>query len=262
MTTDPNFGSARDHAAEQAAACPFTAAAPDVANAVVDCRGDVRRIILWQVCLHESGHATIAKLTGQSVGGALARLTPTGYTGRVWGEAGNACNLVEKSAERLSLCSRLADVMPQPGEARNDCASIFLISHDRMVELLGGIAAERVLCDNAPLDGSSLDQQEAAAFAAIGCAPAAVEAYLVYAMTQAMALIEANKSVVLAIAAALFEREELSGEEIDGIIAATIARDRLKAEQERRSRWAATMASAAAFKVTLGNSEEYNTQKR
>jgi len=47
---------------------------------------------------------------------------------------------------------------------------------------------------------------------------------LSYAQREAEELIAANRTVVLAIAAALAERSELSGAEIDGIISATLAK--------------------------------------
>ena len=72
-----------------------------------------------------------------------------------------------------------------------------------------------MLCDTALLDGSSQDLLEARAFAAIVCEPAAVDSFLNYVRAQAVALINANRTVVLAIAAALFEHGELSGHQID-----------------------------------------------
>jgi hypothetical protein len=71
-----------------------------------------------------------------------------------------------------------------------------------------------------------------------------------FARHQEIELIRANKTVVLALAAALAERGELSGQEIDEIISATLARDALEAERARRKQWTATLANAEAFKRT------------
>jgi hypothetical protein len=63
--------------------------------------------------------------------------------------------------------------------------------------------------------------------------------FLEHAHQEALAIIEENKPVVLALAQALIDHPEftLNAAEIGGVIALTLARQALASEQERRAAW-------------------------
>jgi hypothetical protein len=70
-------------------------------------------------------------------------------------------------------------------------------------------------------------------------ADASRSAFIEHCYQEALALIEENKSVVLALAQALIDHPErtLNAAEIDDVIAQTLARQALAAEQGRRAAW-------------------------
>ena len=86
---------------------------------------------------------------------------------------------------------------------------------------------------------------ESDAYAAIAVAriicrtDASRAAFIEHCYQEALALIEENKSVVLALAQALIDHPErtLNAAEIDAVIAQTLARQALAAEQGRRAAW-------------------------
>jgi hypothetical protein len=72
---------------------------------------------------------------------------------------------------------------------------------------------------------------------------------------EALAIIEENKSVLLALAQALIDHPErtLSAAEIDAVISQTLAREALAAEQARRAVWRRTIENGASFAMSLAH---------
>jgi hypothetical protein len=98
------------------------------------------------------------------------------------------------------------------------------------------------------------DVLSANALAGIICrGPASRAAFIEHAYQEALAIIEANKPVVLALANALIDHPErtLNSVEINQCIADTLNRKARKAEVDRRAKWASAIANAAAFTAGL-----------
>jgi hypothetical protein len=71
------------------------------------------------------------------------------------------------------------------------------------------------------------------------CTDASRSAFIEHSYQEAPAIIEENRPVVLALAQALIDHPErtLNAAEIDAVIAQTLARQALAAEQARRAAW-------------------------
>jgi ATP-dependent Zn protease len=108
-------------------------------------------------------------------------------------------------------------LLPGVGDDRADIASELLRAHHHILELLGGVEAEKLFTAE-PLSGTSHDLEEASAIASLICrSPAAVNAYLDFCHVEVATLLTQHRASVLAIAAALIERRTLNGTEIDSI---------------------------------------------
>ncbi len=64
---------------------------------------------------------------------------------------------------------------------------------------------------------------------------------------EAKALIEANRDIAEALVYALVQTGEMTGDEVDVVIAEAIAKRQAKVEQERRAEWRARQSNAASF---------------
>jgi hypothetical protein len=198
----------------------------------------------WRVALHEAGHVTVGRVLGQEIGGATIVPGDT-FSGLTWGPTYVRSELNDSNEPVPDLCSKIAHLMPGPGESRAAVADIVANSHYRVIELLAGTAAETVLYqDDPPWDAVS-DLRQARAYAKLICSETAVEAFLAFAMQEAIAIINEHRALVLAIATALAENPHrtLFGIEIDDVIARTVASEKLAIEKLRRARWAVVLAS-------------------
>jgi hypothetical protein len=89
------------------------------------------------------------------------------------------------------------------------------------------------------------DIRQARALASIICSNgAAIDAYLLFGLAEAKALIQQHRAAVLAIAEALMVERTLNAEQIDAIISAA-------PERARRADWTKVMDSAAEFAAGL-----------
>ena len=122
----------------------------------------------------------------------------------------------------------------------------------RIVELCAGTAAETVLhTDDAPWIAHS-DLRQARSLASIICSSAhGVDAYLLFVLAEATALIDTHRHVVLALAHALMVERTLDAERIDSIIAAAVAVKSIKDERQRRLDWQLVIDSAARFALAV-----------
>jgi hypothetical protein len=146
------------------------------------------------------------------------------------------------------LCDKLRDLMPQDGEPRGDVADIYAHVVTRCTELAAGAVAERMLLPDEPVPSVS-DVEQAVGLASLVCKSAeAVERFLSFAEQQAHDLLYPYAPVIMALSIVLRIRRTLTGEEIDDVIAGTMARLKLAAEQARRRRWQQRVENAAQFK--------------
>jgi hypothetical protein len=130
-----------------------------------------------------------------------------------------------------------------PGEPRVDAAEIFAHVHVRVVDLCAGTAAEILLCRDCEPWVSHSDIRQARALASLICSlESAIEAYLIFALAEAKALIIRHRDAVLAVARALMIHRTLDAVMIHEIIA-------LAPERARRADWARTCANASLFKL-------------
>jgi hypothetical protein len=137
--------------------------------------------------------------------------------------------------------------MPQDGEPRGDVADIYSHVVTRCTELAAGAVAERMLLPGEPVRSVSHVEQ-AVGRASLVCKSAeAVERFLAFCEQQAHDLLYPYAPVIMALSIVLRIRRTLTGEEIDDLIAGTIARFELAAERARRRQWHNTVASAGAF---------------
>jgi hypothetical protein len=133
--------------------------------------------------------------------------------------------------------------MPSPGEPRINAAEAFAHVHIRVVDLCAGTAAETLLHpDNAPWIAHS-DIRKARAIASIICTDeAAIDAYMLFGLAEAKALILQHRAAVLAIAEAPLIERTLNAKQIDTIISAA-------PERARRTDWSKVLANATGHAV-------------
>jgi hypothetical protein len=97
---------------------------------------------------------------------------------------------------------------------------------------------------------TSHDQIEATAFASLAVASArAVPAFLAYCRAEAAALIRDHLGSAKAIADALVERGELTGAEVDEIIAVALVRETMNDEKARQRKWRGVEANAERLAI-------------
>jgi hypothetical protein len=195
----------------------------------------------WRTALHEAGHVVVGRAQGQEVGGATIIATET-YGGLPWGPLGNSSQLGAADADECpGLCEKLVGLMPGPGEPRSDAADIFAHVHVRCVDLCGGSAAETLLHPDCEPWVAHSDIRQARALANLICSSErAIDAYLMFALTEAKALIIQHRDVVLAIARALMVHRSLDAVMIHEIIARA-------PERARRAAWKIVENNAAEF---------------
>jgi hypothetical protein len=117
--------------------------------------------------------------------------------------------------------------------------------HVRVVDLCAGTAAETLLHpDDAPWIAHS-DIRQARALASIICtSEAAIDAYLLFGLAEAKALILQHREAVLAIAGALMGERTLNTEQIDAIISAA-------PESARRADWVKVLENATGWTIGI-----------
>jgi ATP-dependent Zn protease len=139
--------------------------------------------------------------------------------------------------------------MPGPGESRDDVTDIFSSVQARIIGLMGGGAAEMAIFGDSPPRFIESDVFAANALAGIICrTDASRSAFIEHCYQEALAIIEENKPVVLALAQALIDHPErtLNAAEIGAVISQTLAREALAAEHARRAVWRRTLESATS----------------
>jgi hypothetical protein len=213
----------------------------------------------WRIALHEAGHTLVGRVLGEEVAGVTI-IPSEHFGGLTWGPKHVRSEFDGTAADDAvvpDLCAKIAASMPGPGEPRINAAEAFAHVHVRVVDLCAGTAAETLLHpDDAPWIAHS-DIRQARAMASIICTDeAAIDAYLMFGLAEAKALIQRHRAEVLAIAEALMVERTLNAKQIDSIIAAA-------PERARRADWvkvlenahgSAVMASASGGKADMNKS--------
>jgi hypothetical protein len=121
----------------------------------------------------------------------------------------------------------------RPGESRTDAAEIFAHVQVRITDLCAGTAAETLLHPDCEPWIAQSDIREARALASLICSPeSAIDAYVMFGLAEAKALIVRHRAAVLAIANALMVHRTLDAVMIHEIIAR--APGRLENYREQR----------------------------
>jgi hypothetical protein len=204
-----------------------------------------------RIAIHEgAGHAYLARCMGTELH-SVSIIPGDGFEGRCLSKAYQSSLYeapTDSTVEIVDLCERAQRLMPELGTGRVEAAEFFQRATVLCIELVGGSVAEQILHPQDEPLPTFHDQIEAAAFAAIAVAsPRAVPAFLEYAKGEAEALINDHPDVAMAIAEGLIEHGVLTGDQVDEIIVAAMSRETLKAEAERRAKWAGVLTSAAEF---------------
>jgi hypothetical protein len=201
-----------------------------------------------RISIHESGHAICARLLGQPLGGATVDPDPSGkFGGLVWGPRHSAA-FGNDGDDVPEICDKLRDLMPQDGEPRSDAADVYLHALNRCIELSAASVAERMLLEGEPVPSVS-DVEHASKYASLVCrSPEAANKFIRLCETMADDLLRPYGYVLIALSTVLRIRRTLSGEEIDNVIATTVAGFELASEQARRRRWQQGIENAGRFK--------------
>jgi hypothetical protein len=216
---------------------------------------------LWRVALHEASHICTARFQNLEVAGSTLVEGP-GYQGLTW-STGSKRALHGKLAydsdgndAHDAVAVRVADNVSQfmTGAGEDAAADIYSIVQAHVVDLMAGAAGEMAFLGDAPPMYMTSDVFSANAIAGIICrSPASRASFIEHAYQEALAIITANKPVVIALATALIDHPErtLNSVEIDQCISDTLDCEASRMEAERRARWRMTEQNAAAFAAGL-----------
>jgi hypothetical protein len=207
------------------------------------------RSSIWRTAVHEAGHILCEKYLGFEVSGSTVAEGP-GYSGMTWGPESLRAKRGKAACDdagndgfdsvAVQVAENISHYMPEPGESRDGVHDIFSTVQGRVIGMMGGGAAEMAILGDSPPQFIESDVYSANAIAGIICRTGASRsAFIEHCYQEALAIIEANKPVVLALAQALIDHPErtLNGNEIDAVIARTLEREAMAAEQARRSKW-------------------------
>jgi hypothetical protein len=203
-----------------------------------------------RIAVHEAGHAVAARLLGHPLGGATIDPDPDGkFGGLVWGPRHSVAYGKDHDGDDVpDLCDKLRTLMPQDGEPRGDAADVYLHALNRCIELVAASVAERMLLAGEPVPSVS-DGKHTIKYASLVCrSPEAAERFIRLCETMADDLLRPHGDVLIALSTVLRIRRTLSGEEIDNVIATTVAGFELAAEQARRRKWQQRVANAGRLK--------------
>lgn len=160
--------------------------------------------------------------------------------------------LTDETAEIVSICEILEKLTPEIGAGRVESAEYYLRAQTNCIALVAGEVAELILHPGTPVLGAMHDHIEARSFARVACAStSAATALISYARAEAQGLLLANLGVLRALVDAIVARGTLLRDEIDEIIAATLAQESVAAEHEARRRWQGIIDSASRFGLSI-----------
>jgi hypothetical protein len=141
------------------------------------------------------------------------------------------------------------------GAGEDAVPEIYSIVQAHVIDLMAGGAGEMVLLGDAPPTYIAGDVLSANALAGIICrSPASRAAFIEHCYQESLAIIEANKPVVIALATALINhpKRTLYGAEIDAVIAPVLAAQAAADEHKRRTDWRCVEQSAADIAARIG----------
>ncbi|MCK1709090.1 MULTISPECIES: hypothetical protein [unclassified Bradyrhizobium] len=200
-----------------------------------------------RLAVHEAGHAVCARLLGHALGGATVDPGP-GYGGLVWRERYvPASPEVRGDASDVREC--FSPLMPKAGEDHSAFADIYGNTYIRILELLSGRAAERMLIDGEPAWPAD-DLRQARELALLFCkSEQAIETFIAHCDVAARDLLMPYGDVVMVLSTVLRTKRTLNGREIDQIILEVETRKAMAIEHQRRAEWRKSELEAARFRA-------------
>jgi hypothetical protein len=140
------------------------------------------------------------------------------------------------------------------GAGEDAVPEIYSTLQAHVIDLMAGGAGEMVFLGDAPPMYMTSDVLSANALAGIICRSSASRAvFIEHAYQEALAIIEANKPVVIALAQALIDypKRTLNSAEIDAVIAPVLATQAAADEHRRRADWITVLENAGTFAAEL-----------
>jgi hypothetical protein len=199
-----------------------------------------------RIAVHEAGHAVVARLLGNEVGGVT--VTPAnGYEGLCWG-VGHTQAFAQGRGDASDVREVLAPLMAKPGEDRSSVSDVFANVHAQCIELMAGRAAERMLLEGEPAPPAGDLRQSRELSLLICTSEAAIATFIAHCDVAAGDLLLPYGDVVMTLSIVLRIKRTLDAAEIDKIISDVQARKGLEIERVRRKRWQRVIENAAAFK--------------
>src|SRR5947209_504089 len=199
----------------------------------------------FRIIVHELGHVLIARLR-DAVVTSVSIIADDVSEGRVlgsWRFKAFARGDIDARDIRAELQSR----MPRPGEDHLPAASVTQEIMEQVVEYMGGRAAEQLVLRGRPSPALD-DFRQARELAAIICiSPKSIDRFVRFAEQQAEDLLRPHIDLIFALIPELRDRREMTGTEVDAVIAGILARFALKNEQARRRDWVQRIERAAIF---------------
>jgi hypothetical protein len=203
-------------------------------------------LLVKRIATHEAGHAICARWLGAKI--ELLTIKPgDGFEGRCV-RRGSSLALRNPPVKPMGIIETCRGIGgPVAGENRAKIAAGLIVAQGLMVELLGGRAAEQIVFPHLPLLDAPHDLVEAEALASTCALSSAVNALVEFCHSEALAIVSENMDALEALAATLVEQGELSGDQVDMVIAAAVAHRQVAAEHERRRDWQRREGNARAF---------------
>jgi hypothetical protein len=202
----------------------------------------------FRIAGHEAGHVITHLVLGYDVHSANIVQTATCSGRTTWGPHPRWTPLpdIAASSDTAALARHAG-----PGQQRDgDVRSLFSDVQSACITLMGGGAAEMCLIEDSPPRYMASDVPDANGIASMICSTTeSVAAFLEHCYQEASAIIEENKSVVIALAQALIDHPDrtLNSDEINSVIAPALAAKAVADKNERRARWAGVENNAAQF---------------
>jgi len=216
---------------------------------------------IWRTGIHEASHICAARFQNLDVAGSTLIEGP-GYSGLTWSSGSKRALRGKAEYDEAgndahdAVAVRVADSISQFMTGAGELAVADIVSgvQAQVIDLMAGGAGEMIFLGDAPPQFMVSDVISANALAGIICrSPASRASFIEFCYQEALAIIEANKPVVLALANALIDHPErtLNSAEIDQCIADTLDREACKVEAKRRVDWIKVVENATDFAAGL-----------
>ena len=206
---------------------------------------------LDRIAIHESGHVFVARLRNRLVHSVRVEPNPElGFAGYAMiGDGSAVYRTISEDYAQVDSISRVIDQhLPRPGESREDIEPWLRSVHENVVELLAGAAAESVMLGSANDRTARSDYQKAQRLARTICASdLSAEKFLEFAIIEAAELIEPYRDVLRALVDELVDQRKLDGDQVDRVIAATVAQRDHDREVAWKADWRGVIERASEF---------------